>query len=175
MTSRDPGSPNVTTGAGSALPDLLARVKASERPSEELDALILCALAAPPGAFVAQSKINGAWCTYTASNRLWEKSSRPGGWYRRDGWALTASLDAALALVERVLPGWLVSVNDLPPLNPAGSAVACLRADAKADDVLGYGNTRPLALLTAMLKALIATGSAEPAQVENPVPGITND
>jgi hypothetical protein len=105
-----PGESHDRSAKHTDLAALLARVEAAEKPSEELDALILCAVAAPAGAFVEQSRINGAWCVYTAPDRLWERSSR-GGWWRRDGWPLTASLDAALALVERVLPGaqWMVA------------------------------------------------------------------
>lgn len=86
--------------------ELLERVLA-KGPSEELDAHILCALAAPEGSVVEQSRFNGAWCIYTARGRLWEKR----GWHRPEGWALTASLDAAVALVERVKPGWAVQMT----------------------------------------------------------------
>lgn len=88
------------------LQSLLSRVREATGPSEELDALALCAVACPGGA-VAQSPINGAWCIYDGSDnrsrpRLWEKR----GWHRVEGWPLTASVDAAIAFAERVLPGW---------------------------------------------------------------------
>lgn len=87
---------------------LLSRLEGGEA-SDDLDALILCAFAAPAGSYVEQSPINGAWCIYDGTTdrsglpRLWDKR----GWHRVGGWPLTQSLDAALALAERVLPGQL--------------------------------------------------------------------
>lgn len=87
-----------------ALTLLSDRMEGLSGPSEEVDALILCALAAPAGSFVERSRINGAWCIHTedkdrsGAHRLWE---RTGKWYRREGWPLTSSLDATVALVER--------------------------------------------------------------------------
>jgi len=82
------------------LAELLERVKAATNASQELDACIMAALAAPQGSYVEKSRFNGVWCVYEAGGRLWEKR----GWWREGGWPVTASLDAALALVERVLP-----------------------------------------------------------------------
>lgn len=72
------------------LEQLIERVEKLTGPSEEMDAHILCTLAAPAGAFVEQSLINGAWCIHSG---------------RAGGWPITASLDAAIALTERLLPG----------------------------------------------------------------------
>lgn len=80
---------------------LAGRVEGAAGPSEELDALIRCALWATEGAYVAQSTINGAWCVYLGERngcpRLFE---RPFAIPHR-AWigAYTASLDAAMLLV----------------------------------------------------------------------------
>jgi len=138
------------------LEGLLARVEAATGADEELDALIMCALVANPGAYVERSNINGKWCIYYAPNRIWSMSSREGTW-RKEGWPLTASLDAALALCARVLPGWRPSVarehaghwsafliEDGEPSRPIAS-IRCVRTDLP---------TPALALLAAMLSAL---------------------
>ena len=88
--------------------DIISRLQAATEPSRELDAHILCATLAPAGAKVEQSKFNGAWCIYEPTVygkepfRLWEK---PHG-FRCDHESVTSSIDTALRLVERVLPGW---------------------------------------------------------------------
>jgi hypothetical protein len=94
------------------LKGLLERVTIAKQSNLELDALILCALLAPETAYVEQSRLNGAWCIYvpnsyqpTASPRLWQN---PMPW-RWDHATITGSVDAALALVARVLPGWWVT------------------------------------------------------------------
>lgn len=64
---------------------------------------------------------------------------------------LTSSLDATIALVERVLPGWAWSVFD--------DGHAWLWPDQKRDLLAGFQarvSTPPLALLTALFRALIA-------------------
>lgn len=90
--------------------DIIERLEKATRPSEELDANIRCALLAPDGAYVRQSEINGRWCIYFG-----ERGGRPNLFepdrlrhVPHDLWrgAYTASLDAAIALVEAKLPGW---------------------------------------------------------------------
>jgi hypothetical protein len=70
---------------------------------------------------------------------------------------LTASIDAALALVERVLPGCWVE-GALHPSRPSAIEVH----SATVYDALGSetGNTPPLAILAALLSALIAKETA---------------
>ena len=71
----------------------------------ELDALVMCELSAPLGSFVRQSPFNGKWCIYEKAgpeprgDRLWERRGR---WSRPEGWAVTTSLDAALALADQI-------------------------------------------------------------------------
>ncbi len=69
----------------------------------------------------------------------------------------TSSIDAALALVERVLPGW----EDFTGFNPdhyfngkRGCAYCVLSLDDKKYSVVAH--TRPLAIILATLDALIA-------------------
>jgi hypothetical protein len=119
-----------------------------------LDRLILCALAAPAGSYVERSKFNGEWCIYL--NEL-DRSGMPKLWqdrnweYGGDRFRYTASIDAALALVERVRPDWgfqLVS---------AGSFHEC-RMWATNPGVDSQepatGNTLPLAILACLLASM---------------------
>jgi hypothetical protein len=88
------------------LKDLIERLEKAEGPSEELGVRVLSALLSKqPIVTVEQSMINGAWCAYyegyDGKPRLWERPSP----FREMG-NVTASLDAVVALVERVRPGW---------------------------------------------------------------------
>lgn len=79
---------------------LIEKLEGAEKPSQELSARVIHAVRVPDGS-VEQSKINGRWCVYDKNGRLLEGSSR-NGWWREGGWEVTESLDAALALAERV-------------------------------------------------------------------------
>jgi hypothetical protein len=71
---------------------------------------------------------------------------------------VTASLDAAMALCERVLPGSSWEVGRLLH-NNRGFANLYVVGDAQDDPVQHYSGdakTPPLALLTAILRALVA-------------------
>lgn len=81
----------------SDLKTLIERLEKAEAGSEELSALVMQSLVVPGGS-VRQSPFNGAWCVYEGL-RLWEQR---GGWHRPEGWKVTTSLDAALALAERL-------------------------------------------------------------------------
>lgn len=84
--------------------ELLALAERAEKATggdRELDALIRCAVFAPPGSWVKQSQFNGAWCIYdgkcqNGAPRLWEPFNISA--HQRAG-AFTASLDAAMSLV----------------------------------------------------------------------------
>lgn len=91
---------------------------------------------------------------------------------------VTASLDAALALCERVLPGWLPSVEKrrgLSPPTPTGASpvdisghpgweVWTARALLTAGDHhTANAPTPALALILAMLRALASTPEGEPS------------
>lgn len=140
------------------LAELLERVEAASKPSEELDALILCALQAPPGSYVDKSPFNGAWCIYNRPNRLWDRKP-----WRDGGWPLTASFDAALALVEWVRPGDFVEISgprkylhiptDVP--NRWRATVGPMEGQT------GWGISAALALLAALLRSLIQASAGE--------------
>lgn len=74
----------------------------------------------------------------------------------------TASLEAALGLVERALPGWCWSVvknrrstEDAPPsLNYSAEVVPPIRS--AEDTAESVGITAPLAVLAALLRAILA-------------------
>jgi hypothetical protein len=85
---------------------------------------------------------------------------------KRYGWNsghYTASLDASLALVERLLPGWHVQMNtgdkdQRHHSKPWAKVVPNLNNDAgwKVGAHDGRAANQPLAILTALLRALLA-------------------
>ena len=78
---------------------LASRVEAATAADREMGTRVIAAALAPANAFVEQSKINGAWCIYTADadgkNRSWQPPRGVRGVDR----CPTASLDAAMSLV----------------------------------------------------------------------------
>lgn len=121
--------------------ELIERLDKASGPDRELDAAILGAL------LDAHQERN--WYAW--------QSSRPKGtpgkparlYWLKHGGAITASIEAALALVERMLPGSMRRVYD----DPDGGA--------RCDLVLGNGGrfsaecaTWALAILAALLRAL---------------------
>lgn len=120
---------------------LIARLEAAETGSDELSAHVMQALVVPNGR-VEQSRFNGVWCIYIG-DRLWQER----GWWRPDGWPVSTSLDAALALAERVLPGWQIGMWTTKQ-NAVGSV---LREDGGAFDATS--STPALALCIAVLRA----------------------
>jgi hypothetical protein len=85
----------------STLIALSERVKAARRQDAELGAHIICAAIAPTGSYVEQSRFNGAWCIYLASAKLFDRPKE-----LRANFDITASIDAAAALLRLTLPGW---------------------------------------------------------------------
>lgn len=132
--------------------ELIARLKALAGPDREVDARIKCALFAPAESYVEQSSFNGEWCIYDG-----EYGGRPCLFqFPRDLQnfrlaRLTGSIDAAVALCERVLPGWIWQVSQLT-------------ADVW-DGINGgftaYHKIPAIALLIATLKALDAKETEE--------------
>jgi len=128
---------------------LLQRVEAAEGPDRDLDADIVL------------------WRHPELAE--WPRSDR-GGWVSPE-WGLisppehfTASVDAALALVERVLPDVeRIDVIAFPNLVHRGRAEVWLDGDTR---VVANAKTPALALIAALLRALIAS---------TPTPGETND
>jgi hypothetical protein len=119
-------------GHTKGLSELLDKVQAASGPDLELDARIVCAFL--PGPSYQSMRDEGYAIADLAEGHP----------------AYTASIDAALALVERVLPGWqwCLNRNGRPMAlvnNGPGRQFECDRAP-----------TMPLAILAATLQALIA-------------------
>ena len=154
------------------LTELLAKVEGAAEGSEELDARILCVLLAPETAYVEQSPINGAWCIYVPPAfvrhpwpRLWETPRE----FRQDHASVTQSIDAALLLLDQKLPGWSWGVSTEPPFHGrtyhayvAKQLPEIGRYDATRQSA-DYQPGAALAVLTAMLRALIAQDAGRSA------------
>jgi hypothetical protein len=156
------------------LNELLERVKAATGPDREIDGDLAEAFDDAPSHLPRVTDVGRSW--------LWAEFVEPDSWETWEAPEYTASIDAALALVERVVPGWCWRIGTChvsddawvaPDWNdPAHSAR--LRAelgepvfgtlfDQGADvDRRPPGNL-PLAILEALLMALIAKESAHPA------------
>jgi hypothetical protein len=125
--------------------DLIKRLEEAEAGSRELDALVFRRFGGPlPKEFAGY----GVGLTWQADG----SATMPVGemQVRYDPPPLTTSLDAALALAERVLPGlymWKVEFDDEPTSTPASAKVYAKR------DGQGSALTPALALCAAILKA----------------------
>lgn len=124
---------------------LLERLEDATGPDRELDALIALALDGAVGIVraSAEGRPNEPFLTQSADG---EEDALEG---------YTASVDAALALVERVLPGWRVALNSDPHRVPLWSA----QLKKSGDDWKLHGETAPipaLALCIAVVRAEIA-------------------
>lgn len=133
--------------------ELLERVKDAAGPDRGLDGLI--AIAFPPDG--------------EARTELGEATSRYGKyWFKHEhgeGSALprlyTASIDAALALTERLLPGWSYQVSKSHGEHDPFFVARV--AKALGDDVTGFDgisdHSAPLAILAALLSSLSKEGN----------------
>lgn len=126
---------------------LITRLEAASGPDRELDAEIAFATRHPVNpAYVREYAISGAKMNPTLSpiqNYLLENSPH-----------YTSSLDAAIALAERVLPGWHWSVYDTDGTiaNNASAQVEPPEFTFNVSD--GVGKTPALALCIAILRAV---------------------
>ena len=123
-------------------PTLLERVEAASGPDRELDAVLW--LAFTPGATRRTLHVPHWQRPYDIDETRDEKGRLiivP---------SYTSSLDAALALVERVLPGWLWMVASADPPNRLPARVELWTGD---EEVRASAATPALALLAALLKA----------------------
>lgn len=146
--------------------DILARLKSATGPDREIDAMIWRAAAA-----------DEKWVAYKAVKRPAFMSTDD--WRFHDGWFVgrkteddfperleifTASIDAALALVERMLPGWMLKLVK----NPIPGWYSCLVDQNFNCSFSNYydGEERPqdapIAILTALFTALEAKEKVEP-------------
>ena len=127
-----------------SLTDLLARVEAAQGPDRELDCAIFCATAASP------------FQSYYPDCVL----ASQGGFAARleidDIEKFTASLDAAVALMERVLPGWSWTLR-----SNSTAVLWSPQSDAHDREMVARCATPALALLAAILRALAQKDSAD--------------
>lgn len=125
---------------------LVERLEKASGPKLELDGMVWCAVNG-----YEYVMWDGAGCVYTDPNAPnWDRGIkhvqasivRP----------YTASLDAAVALVERVLPGRGYSVEHLPCYGPYHSA--SIWSDTAITIGNGRGHSSAIALVIATLRAL---------------------
>ena len=135
----------------SDLLELLERVKAAAGPDRELDAAITIALGDGPGegwTLITQDKPG----VFNMDAGRWINGCRI-----RTPKPFTASIDAALALVERKLPDFAYQLtNDYGGLNRVHINVApgCEGFPPAGMNVSEDAETMPLAILVALLTAL---------------------
>lgn len=130
------------------LQDLLTRVEAASGPDREIDVYIALwqgwTLHTDEADPVYRGVVSEWW--KDPADKDWSTTSNPPDY--------TASIDAAVALVEKKLPGWIWWVSATPS---ASLDVAEARAGMPYQRVESNNcATPPLALLAALLKALIA-------------------
>ncbi len=110
--------------------DLISRLEGLEVPDREVDQLILELLPTPPDGW------GSTWPDHLTWDSLAGKTAAP----------VTASLDAAVALLERVLPEWFWTVDS------TGHADIGSQQDA-LQEAFGTAKTPAIAMCIAVLKA----------------------
>ncbi len=132
----------------SDLASLLEQVRSAKGADRELDWHVADAT----GHESFNTTIQGMWQPYMTGSRA--DKAVP---------AYTASIDAALALVDRKLPGWSWKVVGEPAATNPHCAV--IRNAGKLSDVapasVASHRTAPLAILLALLTALITQGDSQ--------------
>lgn len=127
------------------LQSLLERVEKAEGASSELDEAVALALCDEHRFAQLAGATDGVGCMmYRYGHHAFHSALR-----------VTASLDAALALVERVLPGWAVDITRFSRTG-LGRARLWQNYDGLREYCCDRAATPALALLAAMLKALIS-------------------
>jgi hypothetical protein len=141
----------------SDLQALLARIEAAEGADREIDLAIGLALA---GWEVAKHDLGHGDEDYLDTGHMlypWPASAG------QDYDAFTASLDAALALVERVLPGWTMACDATVP--EMGIDWELFEPIPDGARFTGTHAKHALALLSALLRALIALSETQGSPV----------
>ncbi|HEU5019646.1 MAG TPA: hypothetical protein VFT69_16935 [Pseudolabrys sp.] len=127
---------------------LLARVRRATGPDRELDADVLVAL---------ECIEEAAWDIIVGKDVINKLAGRT---YSHPA-PVTASIDATVALIERVLPGWAIAhIGEdytSPPKHTIGWTVELEEADGPTFQ--GQASTLPLALLEVLLLALLHQAS----------------
>lgn len=144
----------MTAPAPERLAELLAAVEMAEGPSRELDD----AIAFQIDGYEHYESFNPDSGESTPGLARWRHESGA-IWTgsRRDAVRhYTSSVDAALALVERVLPGWTWRIG-----NTADGLDCFCRLGASITE--HYATTAPLAILAALLRALLAKETSDVA------------
>ena len=131
--------------------DLLQRIEAANGPDRVLDGDVWHALTAKPGDVWVNDFADGVYHLQDPRDTIAYEAPPD----------LTASIDAAIALVERLLPGWAWFVDWIGmPDQPACHAEIWLPAQRSQhlgrERERGEASTPALAILAATLRALIA-------------------
>jgi hypothetical protein len=137
------------------LSDLLERVEGAKGPDRSIDREVMrlsyvedtryIGCRCDPSCCPNSAHLDHVWVDPTTDR--WKTTAR-------DGFEFTASLDAALALVERLLPGCGYTITNEHPVERQGPAAWVAIPGSPGGHATGA--TPALALLAAMLKALIA-------------------
>jgi hypothetical protein len=154
------------------LSDLIARVEKAEGPDRELDALVWSEFLPRHGEGIDGFDLpDGAHYEYEADDRgavsmyvrLADGNCRVRA--RRPAEPFTASIDAAVALAGRVLPGWLFGIETFPNdevFTPSGAQAFVAEDRSRLDAGYGHGEakTPAIALVLAILRAVQAQREA---------------
>lgn len=145
------------------LADLIARVEGASGPDRELDVALADALH-PNVTLMPLSSNPEEWVVKIGDK--WVPTTRYPRGYMTTGdryvQAYTSSLDAALGLVERVLPGWRWMVRRVYPEHDGRTQhVAYVESVDYGDYHAATAPTPALALILAMLRAKEASRSTE--------------
>lgn len=126
--------------------ELIGRLETAEVGSRELDVLIWTVFdAAKIERDISRHK--GTW-PRGASND--EKAARRASYLKASAPGFTTSLDAALALAERVLPGWWPA---FAKTSPVAWSADVYEPTSHASQSVGQAASGPLALCIAILRA----------------------
>jgi len=124
---------------------ILNRLRSAESGSRELDAMIAVSLQIMPNNAFQPCASLDAGTFGTGAHTFWRAPE------------YTTSIDAALALVERMLPGGLWRVEKISGvLADQMNAPYWATAGKAGEQEAAYGKTAPIAILTALFTALEA-------------------
>jgi hypothetical protein len=137
-----------------SLPELLERVKAASGPDRELGADLLWVLDHARAQAVFNNAAMGMPRSYPPTLPIPAGLGRLA--VRAMGADITASIDAAVALIERTLPGWRWMVRRIYPEDGGGPLFCAYAEQVDGPMFSRTAPTAPLALIIALLEAKIA-------------------